>query len=98
MSQNGKILVHPIDKANKFNIYFSSISSINGDRELPKHRPGPPDFEFEDFMISEQDAIYQLKILNISMPPGPNGISHILLKKACFSIDKPLIKNIQSIP
>ena len=35
ISQDDRKLIHPIEKANEFNTYFSSILSINGDPELP---------------------------------------------------------------
>ena len=45
-----------------------------------------------NFIISEQDVIDQLKILNIFKRPGPDGISPISLKETCISIVKPLTK------
>jgi hypothetical protein len=42
-----------------------------------------PDIEFSDFIITEEDVLDQLKILNISKPPGPDGISPRVLKETC---------------
>lgn len=65
MCQDGRILVHSIDKANQLNSFSSSISSLISDPKLPKHGPGPPDFGFKDIIIhvNEQDVIDQLKYL-----------------------------------
>lgn len=68
-----------------------SISSLNDVPKLPEHGPGPPDLEFNDIIITEQDVIDQLKILNVTKPPGPDGISSRILK-ATSSIYKPLTK------
>lgn len=61
--QDDRILVHHIDKANEFNSFFSSISSLNDVPKLPEHGPEPPDLEFNDIIITEQDVIDQLKYL-----------------------------------
>jgi hypothetical protein len=58
---------------------------------LPEIGPGPPDIEFSDFIITEQDFMDQLKMLNISKPPGPYDISP-RVHETCSSICKPLTK------
>lgn len=57
MSQNGRVILHPIDKPNAFECYFCSISSITVDLEIPDHGSRSSVFEFEDLIITEQDVM-----------------------------------------
>jgi hypothetical protein len=39
-----------------------------------------------EFIITEQEILDQLKILNVNKPAGPDGVSPILLKDIAYSI------------
>jgi hypothetical protein len=45
-----------------------------------------------EFIITEQEILDQLKILNVNKPAGPDGVSPRLLKDIAYSISKPLTK------
>ena len=45
-----------------------------------------------EFIITEQEIVDQLKILNVNKPAGPDGASPRLLKDIAYSISKPLTK------
>ena len=45
-----------------------------------------------EFIITEQEILDQLKILNINKPACPDGVSPQLLKDIAYSISKPLTK------
>ena len=44
------------------------------------------------FIITEQEILDQLKILNVNKPACPDGVSPRLLKDIAYSISKPLTK------
>lgn len=41
LRSHGQILLHPLEKAEALNNFYSNISSINEDKTLPEHGPGP---------------------------------------------------------
>ena len=43
-----------------------------------------------EFIITEQEILDQLKVLNVNKPAGPDGVSPRLLKDIAYSISKPL--------
>jgi hypothetical protein len=45
-----------------------------------------------EFIITEQEILDQLKIVNVNKPAGPDGVSPRLLKDIAYSISKPLPK------
>jgi hypothetical protein len=45
-----------------------------------------------EFIITEQEILDQLKFLNVNKPVGPDGVSPRLLKYIAYSISKPLTK------
>ena len=93
IKSSGKTLFHPIEKANAFNTFFSNISTMDHEPNLPLHGPGPPtNFQLENFVISDQEVLDQLLILNTNKPPGPDGISPLILKNIASSLYKPLTK------
>lgn len=47
---------------------------------------------FKDVIITEQDVTNQIKVLNVTKPPGPDGISPRFLKATSSAIYKPLTK------
>jgi hypothetical protein len=66
---------------------FSNISTMDQEPNLPLHGLGPPTyFQLEDFVISDQDLLRQLLILNTctNKPLGPDGISPLILNKHCL--------------
>ena len=68
---NGEIFFHPIDKASAINNYFTSISKLESESDLPNVPPHAP-CELSDITITEQEVIDQFRILNITKPVGPD--------------------------
>lgn len=85
-------MFHPIDKANAINKFFTDISCINDEPDLPPQGPGPPLHHMETFRITENEVLDQLQIINICKPSGPDGVSPQVLKYTAQSIYKPLTK------
>ena len=92
LKSNGRILPHPREKAEALNNFYSNISSIDNNKNLPEHSPGPPVATTENIFITEQDVLDQLSNLNVNKPPDPDGVTPKLLKLLSSSICKPLIK------
>lgn len=70
--QYGRILVHPIlGQSQWILIFFSDISSLSDNPKLPEHGHGPSLFEHNDIIITDQDVIDQLQILNVTKPQEP---------------------------
>lgn len=69
IKSNGRIFIHPIDKANTciLNNYFATISGVDDSSEplLPSQGPGPP-FSINIFCITDQDEEDQLRNINPS--------------------------------
>ena len=58
-----------------------------------RHGPGPPlNFSLDDFVITEQEVLDQLQVINVTKPPGPDCMSPLILKNITNSIVKPLTK------
>lgn len=79
----GQTLFHPVDKAKAFNKYFAEISSLPVEPQLPDlplHGPGPPN-HMNNLIISDQDVLDQIHILNVTKPSGPDGIPPLIIKK-----------------
>ena len=91
IKSSGQTLFHPIEKANVLNNYFADISSLDDEPDIPLHGPGPPN-HMENFFITDEEVLDQIKILNLNKPPGPDGISPVILKNISHSILKPLTK------
>lgn len=85
-------MFHYIDKANAINKFFTDISCINDEPDLPPQGPGPPLHHMETFRITENEVLDQLQIINICKPSGPDGVSPQVLKYTAQSIYKPLTK------
>ena len=86
---NGDIFFHPIDKANAINNYFTSVSDIHIEPDLPDVPPLAP-CELSGIDITEQEVMDQFQILNISKPAGPDNLPPRFLKAIFQSIVKPL--------
>ena len=86
---NGDIFSHPVDKANSINNYFTSVSNIDSEPDLPDVPPLAP-CELSGIVINEQEVCDQLQILNISKPAGPDNLQPKLLKAVFQSLVKPL--------
>ena len=91
LKYQGQILIHPIDKAEALNKFYSKISNIGEDKDIPEHGPGPPDVTIENIFFNEQEVADQLSTLDSSKPPGPDGVTPRILKQINTSISKPLV-------
>ena len=89
LKSNGRILLHPLEKAEALNNFYSNISSTDNNKNLPEHGPGPHVATIENILITEQDVLDQLSNLNVNQPPGPDGVTPKLLKQLSSSICKP---------
>ena len=85
----GRIVIHPSEKCDIFNKYFSNISHIDEEPSLPTETISP-ETNCPEFFISEQEVKDQLDILNSSKPSGPDGVAPMILKKISISLVSPL--------
>ena len=83
LEHDGQIFIHPSDKAEILNTHFSNIANIENEPDL-SYNVRPPPYQLNEFIITEQEVLDQLNILNINKPGGPDGISPSLLKKYCL--------------
>jgi hypothetical protein len=51
------------------------ISNIDNEPDL-SYNVTPPPYQLNEFIITEQEVLDQLNILNINKPGGPDGIVH----------------------
>ena len=72
------IFFHPVDKVNYINNYFTSVSNIDSEPDLPDVPPLAP-CELSGIVINEQEVCDQFQSLNISKPVKPLTI---LFKKS----------------
>lgn len=86
---NGEILIHPAEKANFINNYFTSISNIEEEPDLPDIPPLSP-CELSDIIITEQEVIDQFQILNVTKPAGPDKLPPKFLKSIFQSLVTPI--------
>jgi hypothetical protein len=86
---NGDMFFHPVDKANSINNYFTSVSNIDSEPDLPDVPPLAP-CELSGIVINEQEVYDQFQILNISKPAGPDNLPPKFLKAVFQSLVKPL--------
>jgi hypothetical protein len=86
---NGDIFFHPVDKANSINNYFTPVSNIDSEPDLPDV-PRLAPCELSGIVINEQEVCDQLQILNMSKPAGPDNLQPKLFKAVFQSLGKPL--------
>ena len=89
LEHDDEIFIYPSDNAEILNTHFSNISNIDNEPDL-SYNVTPPPYQLNEFIITEQEVLDQLNILNINKPGGPDGISPRLLKHIAYSIFKPL--------
>lgn len=92
LKSSNHIFFHPMEKANVLNEHFASVSTINNEPGIPLHAPGPPNFLLDDFIITEQEVLDHLQVLNVTKPSGPDSMSPLVLRNIAKSIVKPLTK------
>ena len=92
LNYNGDIITNDKEKANLFNNYFVSISSIHdNDIDINLQPRIMNDVNnFSSLQISEQEILDQLQILDVSKSYGPDGIPPRLLKEGGQSLIKIL--------
>ena len=56
-------------------IFFTSISCIQCQLELPPQGLGPPLHQMEAIHITESEVLDQLQIINTFKSPGPDTVS-----------------------
>ena len=86
---NNNIMTHPFDKSNALNEYFTSISTLDNEPELPD-LPTLSPCELSDIVITEQDVIDQFQILKINKPPGPDKLAPKFIKAIFPSLVIPI--------
>ena len=89
---NGDIFFHPVDKANSIKNYFTSVSNIDSEPDLPDVPPLAP-CELSGIVINEQEICDQFQILNISKPAGPDNLKAVfqsLVKSLTILFQKSL--------
>ena len=89
IKHGGRIIVHPSEKCDIFNQYFSNISHIDEEPVLPTDVLNPENI-CPDFFITEQEVKDQLDILNCSKPSGPDDIAPNILRNISHSLVLPL--------
>lgn len=87
--KNGKIDIHPLDKAQTLNKHFANISTVENPPPLP-NVTGIPNFNLSSIQVMEQDVKDQLFMLNSNKPGGPDEIMPKLIKLTGTSLVKPL--------
>jgi hypothetical protein len=78
---------HPVDKANSINNYFTSVSNIDSEPDLPDVPPLAP-CELSGIVINKQEVCDQFQILNISKSGGPDNLPPKFLKAVFQSLIK----------
>ena len=81
------------DKAQAFNKTYLESSNLNErDHAIDPHDQIKTAHSIPDFVVTEQEVIDQLKIIDPSKAYGPVGVIPRLLKEAGDAIAKPLAK------
>ena len=91
LEHDGQICIHPSNKVEILNTHFSNIANIDNEPVISDNVTPLP-CHLNEFIITEQEILDQLKILNVNKPAGPDGVSPRLLKDIAYSISKPLTK------
>ena len=89
LEHDGQICIHPSNKVEILNTHFSNIANIDNEPVISDNVTPLP-CHLNEFIITEQEILDQLKILNVNKPAGPDGVSPRLLKDIAYSISKPL--------
>ena len=79
MEHDGQIFIHPSNKVEILNTHFSNIANIDNEPVISDNVTPLP-CHLNEFIITEQEILDQLKMLNVNKPAGPDGVSPRLLK------------------
>ena len=79
---NGNQITDDKEKANVFKNYFASISSFDGDFNLPDEPIIIRGDTLESITVTNQDILDQLKMINVNKAYGIDEISPRLLKES----------------
>lgn len=82
LQHNGKVISDDKEKAEIFNEYFSSISTVD-ETNLNLPHITIPDNQLQTLTFSETDVKDQIKLLNIHKAYGPDNISPRFIKEGC---------------
>ena len=90
---NDETITTDLEKANAFNIFFCSITQLNTIDAILPDRPRILNVgNLERIVISEQDVLDQLSLLNLDKAFGPDKISSRFLKEGNFELSQVLTK------
>ena len=90
ISVNNDILYDDLDKANSFNTFFSSQSTINDSNIDPPVMTRSHNHILTDIVISRQDVLDSIHSLNTKKASGPDLISPRMIKEAAYILSYPL--------
>jgi len=89
ITHEGQDITEPNAKSTIFNTYFQSVFSTHHTTEYPKiHKHQDPNLE--NVILTESEILKELKNINPTKAPGPDGLSSRVLKEAAAEIAKPI--------
>ena len=92
---NGQICTDAKQKADVFNNYFVSQSSLDQSRVWHPGQPPPSPFTISDLNITEHDVFKIVSSLDLGKATGPDGIGNKLLREAAPCISGVLARLFQ---
>ena len=89
--QNDTVAFTSEDKCDLLNNYFCSVTDLdNRDKDLPRF-DDRTDATMTNVVVTEQDILDIIEVIDPKKASGPDDFSHILLKKLKMEIIKPLL-------
>ena len=93
LTVNDEIVTGSLDKAEKFNEYFTSYATLDTSNvQIPPDNSAPPSNHLQDIVLQEEEIRDLLKSLDTSKSSGPDMITPRLLKEASTSIVSSLTR------
>ena len=90
INDDSPTLFSDLEKAEKLNAYFESISHLNDDNAQLPEFPLRSNEHLDEILVNKQEISDVIKCIPLNKASGPDRVSHTLLKKTADTVSQAL--------